>query len=99
LKKARLRQAAREELAHAAIWYRERDASVAEEFLAEVRRTLTLLERFPRAGSRLPGSNDEEVRRLPIQRFPYHIVYLELSDRISVLAVAHDRRRPGYWRV
>jgi plasmid stabilization system protein ParE len=98
LKKAQLREAARDELAHASAWYRERDASVAGEFLAEVRRTLALLERFPRGGARLPKSGDLEIRRLPVQRFPYHIVYLELSDRISVLAIAHDRRRPGYWR-
>jgi hypothetical protein len=29
-------------------------------------------------------------------RFPYHIVYLDLSAEIRVLAIAHDRRRPTY---
>jgi hypothetical protein len=34
----------------------------------------------------------------PVHNFPYHVVFLQLRDRISVLAIAHDRRRPGYWR-
>jgi hypothetical protein len=32
-----------------------------------------------------------------VRRFPYHVVYIELPDRLQVLAVAHDRRRPAYW--
>ena len=35
-----------------------------------------------------------------VKRFPYHIVYinLETETTIRVLAVAHDRRKPGYWK-
>lgn len=32
-----------------------------------------------------------------MRTFPYHIVFLNLEREILVLAVAHDRRRPGYW--
>ena len=38
------------------------------------------------------------VRRAPVKRFPYHVIYLELNAEIRVLAVAHDRRKPGHWR-
>src|SRR5262249_11322945 len=32
-------------------------------------------------------------------RFPYLLVYFEVTaDRVLVIAVAHTRRRPGYWR-
>ena len=41
--------------------------------------------------------DDLEVRRLPVARFPYHVVYLLLHEVIHVLAIAHDHRRPGYW--
>jgi len=37
------------------------------------------------------------ARRLPVNDFPYHVVFEEFPDRIEVLAIAHDRRRPGYW--
>jgi plasmid stabilization system protein ParE len=34
-----------------------------------------------------------------LHRFPYRLIFvLEDSFRARVLAVAHGRRRPGYWR-
>jgi hypothetical protein len=38
------------------------------------------------------------VRRLLVDRFPYALVFVESETEIRVLAVAHTRRRPGYWR-
>lgn len=38
------------------------------------------------------------VRRAGVHRFPYHVAYLVIEDEIRVLAIAHDRRRPGYWK-
>jgi plasmid stabilization system protein ParE len=93
-----LRKAAREEFREALMWYRERSFEVAERFAAEVSRTLEHLERFSSTGASVPGVRDENIRRLPVHNFPYHVVFMRMSDRISVLAIAHDRRRPGYWR-
>jgi hypothetical protein len=30
--------------------------------------------------------------------FPFAIVYVELDTEVLILAVAHGKRRPGYWR-
>ncbi len=38
------------------------------------------------------------VRRVLARRFPYSVVYIELSDEIRVLAIAHGSKRPAYWR-
>jgi hypothetical protein len=55
--------------------------------------------RLPRAGTRVPRVPiDLPVRRAPVKRFPYHVIYLDLKATIRVLAVAHDRRRPVYWK-
>jgi hypothetical protein len=35
---------------------------------------------------------------LPIHRFPYSLVYRVQGGRIRVIAVAAQRRRPGFWR-
>ena len=99
MKRVRLRRAARREFREAIAWYRERNEEVAERFAAEVERTLEHLEQFPSTGAFVPGVPDLEVRRFPIHNFPYHVVFIRLADRISVLASAHDRRRPGYWKV
>ena len=38
------------------------------------------------------------TRACRLRRFPYRLVYVGEPTRVLVLAVAHDRRRPGYWR-
>lgn len=38
-------------------------------------------------------------RRFPLQTFPFSIVYAVRRDFVEVIAVAHYRRKPGYWRV
>lgn len=38
------------------------------------------------------------TRRLPVNGFPYHVVYRATLAEIVVIALAHHRRRPGYWR-
>ncbi len=41
----------------------------------------------------------KRVRRRPLRRFPYNIMYLVLPGAIRILAFAHQKRRPFYWRV
>jgi hypothetical protein len=41
---------------------------------------------------------DLGVRRVRTKRFPYAVVFIELAERIRVIAVMHERRRPGYWK-
>jgi plasmid stabilization system protein ParE len=38
------------------------------------------------------------ARRIALKRFPYGIIFVERGERVRVLAIAHDRREPGYWR-
>jgi hypothetical protein len=38
------------------------------------------------------------TRRLVLRRFPFAIVYRLAGEFVLVLAIAHMRRRPGYWR-
>jgi hypothetical protein len=46
-----------------------------------------------------PGIDpDLVVRRVFVKRFPYSLYFVELSSRYRVVAVAHARRQPLYWR-
>lgn len=38
------------------------------------------------------------TRACRLRKFPYRLVYVEELARVLVFAVAHNRRRPGYWR-
>ena len=37
------------------------------------------------------------TRRFLISRFSYLVIYHELADKILIVAVAHGKRKPGYW--
>lgn len=67
---------------------------LGREFLAEVTRTCGLIAENPKAGSRLAP----RIRRRLVRRFPYPVIYAEFSDTVLILAIAHQRRRPGYWQ-
>ncbi len=85
---------AEQELAGAAVHYaREGGAPLRERFLAEFERCVATLRLHPSLGSPWQG----QLRRLPLRRFPYSVVYAASADRLRILAVAHHRRRPGYW--
>lgn len=87
------------EYRHAGVWYESRREGLGLEFFDEVDATIGQMLDFPHIGAPVPRLPlDLPVRRLAVGRFPYHVVYLEIADGVRILAVAHDRRRPDYWR-
>ncbi len=97
MKRIQLRRVAKRDIREATAWYRKRDAELANRFLDEVYKTLALLESFPNTGGPVFGISDPATRQLPVDNFPYQVVFKRFADRLSVLAIAHDRKRPGYW--
>lgn len=69
-------------------------AQLARDFISEFERSIDLLRSNPMLGAKWAG----RYRRLPLPRFPYSLVYILTADRIRLIALAHQRRRPGYWR-
>jgi plasmid stabilization system protein ParE len=55
-------------------------------------------EQYVRQNPRAGAPFRENTRRALVQRFPYGLVYREEGSDILILAVAHLRRRPDYWR-
>jgi toxin ParE1/3/4 len=82
------------EMRAAVAYYDGQREGLGSEFLEEVERAVGRIAQTPRAFS-LHG--DEGLRRHNLRRFPYSIFYLELEELIWIAAVAHQRRRPGYW--
>jgi plasmid stabilization system protein ParE len=93
----RISEEAEAEMAEAARWYEMHRPGLGIEFLDAVDTSVTRVAEAPRMGTLVPRGSDETIRRRPVRRFPYHVVYMELPDRLQILAIAHDRRRPGYW--
>jgi plasmid stabilization system protein ParE len=82
------------ELEEASLVYESRMTGLGKSFATEVQRTIALIRQFPDAGSPLGARR----RRVLVDRFPYSVAYRRDTDSVVVIAVAHQRRRPGYWR-
>jgi toxin ParE1/3/4 len=85
---------ARDEFIAAATYYNAAVPGLGDRFLLAVRRTTDMILRHPTAGT----PRTAKARRVLVSGFPYDVVYQAREDAIEVLAVAHQRRRPGYWR-
>lgn len=80
-------------------WYDAKQRGLGIQFFDEVDAASRRVLEFPRAGMRVPRTpHDLAVRRLAVTRFPYHVIYLEPTHELRILAIAHDRRKPGYWK-
>ncbi len=94
----RLRElaAATRELEDALTYYSDISDRFAAALLAQVEATHRLVLRFPLAGRRY----GRHVRGMPLEDYPYSVIYRvdEARDEIVIVAYAHHKRRPGYWR-
>jgi plasmid stabilization system protein ParE len=75
-------------------WYAERSPLAAAAFLSELDRAIALVSKGPYQWPQYVAG----TRRYALRRFPYVLVYRERGDSVQIIAVAHGRRRPGYWR-
>jgi plasmid stabilization system protein ParE len=82
-------------LAAAVGWYEDRRAGLGAEFYDAIARTMNRIAEMPEAGSPF---RDLKARRMLVAGFPYQVVYRIDSDDIRVIAFAHLKRRPGFWR-
>lgn len=85
---------ARREMYRAAVWHEKRRLGYGDLFLPTCGDAFQFIATHPGLGTPLSG----EFRRFALPRFPYSIVYRERANGIVIFAVAHHKRRPGYWR-
>ena len=69
-----------------------------ELLLAEIERIVARAERFPRSGSIVRGLEPHDVRSFGLRRFPYNVIVARIGGAPVVVAFAHMKREPSYWR-
>jgi toxin ParE1/3/4 len=100
LKEARFISPAELELAEGIAVYESERPGLGLEFADRVEATVEQALRFPEAATEIvrPGLR-RTVRRYQVHSpFPYDLVAAVFDDVLVVLAVAHHKRRPMYWR-
>jgi plasmid stabilization system protein ParE len=90
----RFHPAAQQDADEAAAWYAERSVRAAVRFLDELDRVIDLIAHSPDRFRVF----DADLRRAIFRRFPFYLVFRADDATVVVLAVAHGKRRPGFWR-
>lgn len=84
------------EFTEAVRWYEARRLGLGAEFFDEVAATVSRIEINPEIGTTI--STDGQTRRALVVRFPYQVVSRLRPTEIVIVAIAHLKRRPGYWK-
>ena len=92
LRVATHREAAAETIA-AALYYDRQLPGLGADFLVRYDAIVASIRTRPRRFRSIRRG----VRKARMTRFPYVIYFELLSDRLHILAVAHQHRRPFYW--
>lgn len=85
---------AERELVEEAAYYEIRVPGLGGHFEEEVRRATSILLQHPEIGV----SVDADLRKFVLNRFPYSLYYSFNSEVLYIEVVAHQSRRPGYWK-
>lgn len=92
------RPQARAEIREARGWYEGQIPGLGRAFIAEVEATLAFLRLHPQMYAAV--SDDGNVRRALLHRFPYSLVYEVMAvDDIVVLACRHVRQDEINWNL
>lgn len=82
------------ELTQAALWYEEKDSGLGKRLRDDVYHVVRRIAEDPLLWPERRGG----YRRVNCPVFPYFVAYIIREEKIVVVAVAHARRKPGYWQ-
>lgn len=95
MKPLRIHADAAVELDVAIEWYNQRQSGLGLALHAAVQ---SILDRIAERAHSGLTSDRPDYRFWKTHRFPYAVYWLELNDAVWVIAVAHTRQRPDYWK-
>ena len=79
----------------ALLWYVERSLPAGKAFLKELTHAVERVSETPEQWPQYI----EGTRRYVFHRFPFSLVYREMGTDVAVVAIAHGKRKPGYWKI
>lgn len=94
----RVLAAAEDELLATMLYYEERQEGLGQDFFEHVSETIVSIGQDPHRYPLYEGKRlSRSLRRAPVDRFPYIIVFQETDQETLIVAVAHSSQKPGYW--
>jgi toxin ParE1/3/4 len=86
---------ARRDLIDGFHWYEKHSHQAAQKFVEQISSTLDSILKHPTRYR--PWKKESLVRVIHLDRYPYQLYYVVSGELITIVATAHDKRRPGYW--
>jgi toxin ParE1/3/4 len=85
---------AMEEAEAAKVWYAKRSLMASRSFVSELIHAVNQVEESPEMWPLYEAG----TRRYVFLRFPFSLIYRTFEKKIQIIAVAHSKRKPGYWK-
>ena len=80
-------------------WCGDHQPGLGDDLIDAVEKAADLILEWPRMGPVFPGWEREPVvRSQRVEIFPYRVLYYSTRDELMIIAVAHNRRKPGCWK-
>lgn len=76
-------------------WYQKQAEGLGEDFLSELEASYQAISEFPNSWPNFQNG----FKRYLLSRFPFSVIYRENDGKLYIVAVMHNRRKPGYWHV
>ena len=89
-----VRAEAEREVFEAASWYEERNPRSAVEFVEAFRTAMAQVAENPLQYQIV----EDDIRRAPVGKYPYGLLYVGTDDEVIILSCFHGRRNPAVWR-
>ena len=75
------------------VYYEKKSAGLGERFIGEVESTIARILYTPESWRIFQHG----CRKMNLRLFPYSVIYTMRSERVYIVALMHQSRRPGYW--
>jgi plasmid stabilization system protein ParE len=85
---------AEEEITEPAAFNEKESKGLGTDFLDEIENAISMICENPEVAQ----IYSSEMRGFVLARFPYSLIYVVEKENILIVAVAHHRREPRYWK-
>lgn len=90
----KIHKLAKKEIEDSFFYYKLISPTLSEQFRAEIRGKFEIILSNPF----LYQVVSENIRKVVLDKFPYSILYSFDENEIKILALAHFKRKPKYWK-
>ena len=75
-------------------WYQNQAEGLGDDFLSEIESAYQTITELPNTWPKFKHN----YRRFLLSKFPFSIIYRLSGDKLFVVAIMHNSRKPGYWQ-